>query len=134
MGFSENLLKMRKQRGWTQMDVSIKSGINPKTLSSYENERTEPSLGEVRKLCDIFDCSISQLTGTKEHDKTDLTLDDIFVALNHFDLDDLEEITAYIKHICKEKKELFEMRRESKELRKRLEEYEKRIKELEGKK
>lgn len=133
MKFAENLIKMRKQRGWTQMDVSIKSGINPKTLSSYENGRTEPSLGEVRKLCDIFDCSISQLTGTKEHEKTDLNIEDMFVALNNFDLNELEEIAAYIKHISKEKKELFTAKREAVELRKRLEEYERRIKELEGK-
>lgn len=133
MKFAENLARMRKQRGWTQMDVSIKSGINAKTLSSYENGRTEPSLGEVRKLCDIFDCSISSLTGTKEHGKTDLTLEDIFVVLNKFDMDELEEIAAYIKHISKEKEELFTAKQEAVALRKRLEEYEKRIRELESK-
>ena len=54
MGFAENLIRMRKQRGWTQIDLGIKTGINPKTLSSYENGRTEPSLGEVMQSIQLF--------------------------------------------------------------------------------
>lgn len=70
MGFAENLTKMRKQRGWTQIDLGIKADINPKTLSSYENGRTEPSLGEVVKLCKVFDCSIAYLTDTAKQNRT----------------------------------------------------------------
>ena len=109
MGFAENLVKMRKQMGMTQIDLSIKSGINPKTLSSYENGRTEPNLGEVVKLCKVFDCSISHLTGTKEREPGDITMEDIMFKLATLDITKLEQIEDHIKTLIINQKEIERM-------------------------
>lgn len=130
MGFAENLVKMRKQMGMTQIDLSIKSGINPKTLSSYENGRTEPNLGEVVKLCKVFDCSISHLTGTKEREPGDITMEDIMLKLATLDMKKLEQIRAHIDRLISNRQEIErmtverkKMEEEKKELEERLREY-----------
>ena len=130
MGFAENLVRMRKQRGWTQMDVSIKTGINPKTLSSYENARTEPNLGEVVKLCKLFDCSIAYLTDTKEREPGDITMEDVMFKLATLDVGKLAQIKDHIDSLIRNQKEVERMliekqkiEAEKMELEQRLAEY-----------
>lgn len=130
MGFAENLVRMRKQRGWTQMDVSIKTGINPKTLSSYENARTEPNLGEVVKLCKLFDCSIAYLTDTKEREAGDITMEDVMFKLATLDSNKLLQIKDHINKLIRNQEEIERMLVEKKkieaekmELEQRLAEY-----------
>lgn len=130
MTLGKRLKMVRDEHDLTQEELAIKMGISQRTISSWECDRNIPDMDTYKQLSKIYDCSIAYLTGTKE--SRELSVQDVMTALNSFELDDLEEISAYIKHILKEKKELFEMKRESKELRKRLEEYERRIKELEG--
>lgn len=116
MGFAENLTKMRKQRGWTQIDLSIKANINPKTLSSYENGRTEPSLGEVVKLCKVFDCSIAFLTGTKERELGDISLEDIMFKLPSLTKDELLRIKEHIKMLINQHDDIIRMEAERKKI------------------
>lgn len=130
MKFADNLRSMRKSRGWTQVDLGIKTGINPKTLSSYEGGRTEPSLGEVVKLCDAFGCSISHLTGTKERDPGDISVEDIMFKLRTLDLETLAKVRDYADHLAYVNVELIKMQEERDELKKRLAEYDKKIKEF----
>ena len=118
MGFADNLIKMRKARGWTQVDLSVKTGINPKTLSSYENGRTEPNLGEVVKLCKVFDCSISCLTETKEREPGDISMENIMFKLATLDVTKLEQIQEHIIALIRNQKEIERMTIE----RKRMEE------------
>ena len=121
--FGENLRKMRKQMGWTQVDLGVKSGINPKTLSSYEQGRTEPSLGEVVKLCKVFDCSISYLTGTKEREPGDITIEDIMFKLNTLDTTKLEQIKDHIEALILNNEKIAQITAEKEVLEKKLEEY-----------
>lgn len=130
MGFAENLVKMRKQRGWTQIDVSIKTGINPKTISSYENGRTEPNLGEVVKLCKIFDCSIAFLTDTKEREPGDISTEDLMFKLATLDLNKLLQIKDHIDALIRNQMEIEritvekkKMEEEKTELEQKLAEY-----------
>lgn len=116
MGFADNLIKMRKQRGWTQIDLGIKADINPKTLSSYENGRTEPSLGEVVKLCKVFDCSISTLTGTKDRELGDISLEDIMFKLPSLSKDELLRMEDHIKMLINRHDDIVRMEIERKKI------------------
>ena len=82
MTFAENLRRLRNEKGLTQIELAELCGISPKTLSSYETGRTEPNLGEVKKLCDVFKCSIAALTGTKEREAKTITLDTEIIRHN----------------------------------------------------
>lgn len=137
MGFAENLTRMRKQRGWTQIDLSLKADINPKTLSSYENGRTEPNLGEVVKLCKVFDCSIAHLTDTKEREPGDISIEDIMFKLATLSTEKLKQIEKHLKMILDQRTEVMrievekrKMEEKKAELEKRLAEYDKMLKAL----
>lgn len=132
MGFAENLTKRRKQMGWTQIDLGIKADINPKTLSSYENGRTEPSLGEVVKLCKVFDCSIASLTGTKEREPGDISIDDIMFKLATLDIPTLGKIYNHISSLIETKTEYEHIMKEKADMEKKLAEYEHRLKTMES--
>ena len=132
MGFAENLTKMRKQRGWTQIDLGIKADINPKTLSSYENGRTEPSLGEVVKLCKVFDCSIAYLTDTKEREPGDVSLDDVMLKIATLDRVSLGKLYNHIMVLLQAREEYDQIIREKAEMERKLKEYEDKLKTIES--
>ena len=123
---------MRKQRGWTQIDLGIKADINPKTLSSYENGRTEPSLGEVVKLCKVFDCSIAYLTDTKEREPGDVSLDDVMLKIATLDRVSLGKLYNHIMVLLQAREEYDQIIREKAEMERKLKEYEDKLKTIES--
>lgn len=127
MTFAENLRKYRIQHGMTQIDLSEKSGINPKTLSSYETGRTEPNLGEIRKLCNVFNCSIAEITGTKEREIGNITYEDVLVKLPDLQDDELKSLIIRTEKILDNREEIKTMMEEKAFLEKRLAEYADRI-------
>lgn len=120
MTFAENLRKYRVDHGLTQMDLAEKCNISPKTLSSYEKGRTEPSLGEIKKLCDVFSCSIAALTGTKEREPSTISVEDIVLKLQDLDDDTLKKLFISIDSILEHRNEIREIMEEKKILEKRL--------------
>lgn len=130
MTFAENLRKFRIEQGLTQIDLAEKCNISPKTLSSYETGRTEPNLGEIKKLCDVFHCSIAALTGTKEREASTISVDDIVLKLQDLSDDTLKKLIINIEAILENRTEIKEIMEEKKALEKRLEAYNRKMEEL----
>lgn len=130
MAFAENLRKFRNEKGLTQIELADLCNISPKTLSSYETGRTEPNLGEIVKLCDVFNCSIAALTGTKEREASTISIDDIVLKLQDLDEDKLKRLLITIETILESKIEIKEILEEKKLLEKRLEEYNKKMRDI----
>jgi transcriptional regulator with XRE-family HTH domain len=64
------MLKIRELRltkGVEQKDVANSINIGKGSISNWEIGRTEPSIDNLIKLADYFDCSIDYLTG-REND------------------------------------------------------------------
>jgi XRE family transcriptional regulator, regulator of sulfur utilization len=59
--FGERIRKLRRRRGWGQIDLAVESGISRQNISLIENGRIEPLLGTVEALAGSFDLTISQL-------------------------------------------------------------------------
>lgn len=53
--------KLRKNEGLSQHELALKVFVTDKAISSWENDRTEPSLEMIIKLSEVFDCSASYL-------------------------------------------------------------------------
>ncbi|KUP22365.1 helix-turn-helix transcriptional regulator [Paenibacillus sp. DMB5] len=66
---SERLKKARKKSGLTQVDVQKKTGIHNKTLSGYENEVSEPDIGTINILSDLYEVSVDWLYGKTDDQK-----------------------------------------------------------------
>lgn len=61
MNLGNRISNLRKNKKWTQNDLANKLFVTDKTISSWESNRTEPSLETIIKLSELFDCSASYL-------------------------------------------------------------------------
>lgn len=60
---SKRLKKYRKENGYTQEEIAQKLDLTTSAYGFYEQERNVPPYRILRKLSDIYNISISELTG-----------------------------------------------------------------------
>ena len=56
-----NLKKLRKQKGCTQLAVQIETGIEQALLSKFENEERTPTTESLVRLSDFYNVSIDYI-------------------------------------------------------------------------
>ncbi len=61
MNIGKRLSSLRKKKNITQLELANKLFVTDKTISSWESDRTEPSLEMLVKLSEILDCSMGYL-------------------------------------------------------------------------
>ena len=61
MGIGKRICEIRKKCGMTQDELANKLFVSDKTVSSWESERTEPSLDIVTNISEILETPISYL-------------------------------------------------------------------------
>ncbi len=61
MSYGERISNLRQSKNITQKELSSKLYVTDKTISSWESNRTEPSLEMIIKLSEILECSASYL-------------------------------------------------------------------------
>lgn len=61
MNIGKRISDLRKKNNITQLDLASKLFVTDKTVSSWETDRTEPSLEIVVKLSEILNCSVGYL-------------------------------------------------------------------------
>jgi transcriptional regulator with XRE-family HTH domain len=61
----------RKDKGYSQVYVSEVTGINNKTLSSYERDYSKPDIDTLARLSELYEVSLDYLITGKEEDKED---------------------------------------------------------------
>ncbi len=61
MSYGERISKLRSNKKITQKELATKLFVTDKTISSWESNRTEPSLEMIIKLSEILECSASYL-------------------------------------------------------------------------
>ena len=59
--FSKNLRFLRKKSNYNQDDISILFNKRANTIGNWENEKSEPSLAELIKLCGFFEVSTTDM-------------------------------------------------------------------------
>jgi transcriptional regulator with XRE-family HTH domain len=57
----QNLKYLRKLRGWTQEEFANKLGIKRSLVGAYEEERADPRIDVLEKLCDMFKLTLDDL-------------------------------------------------------------------------
>ena len=55
--------ELRKEANMTQNDLAKIIGVNPVTLSRYENGERNPKLDKLEKIAETFHVSVDYLTG-----------------------------------------------------------------------
>ena len=65
--FSENLIRLRKEKGLTQQGLAYFLDITQQCISEWENDKIEPTMSNLVRLADCFEVSIDFLVGRKEY-------------------------------------------------------------------
>lgn len=66
----QRLIKLRKERKWTQQDIAKKINISRSAYAGYETDRRVPEYATLVKLADTFECSFDYLAGRENKNKT----------------------------------------------------------------
>lgn len=61
--FGKRLNQLRKQRGYTALQMANSLSVSLRTYRHYESEKTSPSLETLVKIADILDISVDYLLG-----------------------------------------------------------------------
>ncbi|WP_245415775.1 helix-turn-helix domain-containing protein [Alteribacter populi] len=62
--YGERLRNLRKEKGWTQLEVARKVGVSKQTYSHYEKENRRPSLEMAYKLSEVYNVNINDVFGS----------------------------------------------------------------------
>ena len=52
---------LRKERGWTQLELAIKLGVTPVTVYNWERGKTEPTASMFRRIAETFGISMDEI-------------------------------------------------------------------------
>lgn len=127
MAFADKLKDYRKANDLTQKELADKLKLSQKTISAWEVGRTEPTMGDIIKLCQIFDCPVEDLTDTRSRRTGEISKEDVLSKINEFSISELQEIQGLINARISELEEMELIRREKEMLEKQLEDMRKRL-------
>jgi transcriptional regulator with XRE-family HTH domain len=109
MTLGEKILKLRKEKGWSQDKLGDKIGVYGRRVSLYENDKSTPSAETLQKLADIFEVSLDYLLSDSPKNITGIPIKDpslipYFEELDQLDEDDKKTIKSMIEALAMRKK------------------------------
>jgi len=110
MEFSERLKNLRKEAGFTQVDVASKLGISQPAYASWERGVKKPTQENLVKIAQIFNVSIDYLVGNSEEKLDELDNIELLFRMNSKGLTE-EEKKIFKKELIEfmeERKKVFE--------------------------
>jgi transcriptional regulator with XRE-family HTH domain len=57
----KTIKQLREGRGWTQLELAIKLGVQPMTVSAWERGRSDPSAVKLRDLARVFEVDMGEI-------------------------------------------------------------------------
>jgi transcriptional regulator with XRE-family HTH domain len=64
--FSQNLVKFRKERGFSQQDLAKLTGLTQRMITYYETEAVKPPVDKIEIIAKALNVSINKLLGISE--------------------------------------------------------------------
>ena len=89
MSIADNLKRLRKEKGWTQVRLSMEAHVSQQAISFIESGRNEPSADMIRALSKALGVSSSEIIGDNSQTDVDqlsaaeMRLLTIYKLLNH---------------------------------------------------
>ncbi len=101
MIISEKIFYLLDQKGITQKDFAVQTGISQSTISDWKRKKTNPSADKILKICEILHVTPYELLS--ERDEAIINHIDHIVALN----DEEAVVLEGFRNQKKKKKERF---------------------------
>lgn len=108
MEFSERLKTLRKEAGFTQVDVAEKLGISQPAYASWERGAKKPTQDNLVKIAQILNVSVDYLVGNSQETSDELDNIELLFRMNSKGLTEEEKVVF--------KRELIEFMEERKKL------------------
>ena len=64
--FSQNLIKLRKQKGLSQTKLAELSGLTQRVITHYENNSSNPPIENIEAIAKVLGVSINKLLGSND--------------------------------------------------------------------
>jgi len=64
--FKDRFIKLRKEHGFTLVDLADKLGVSKSVISYWETGRNEPTICMLKKIAAFFDVSADYLIGLED--------------------------------------------------------------------
>ena len=72
--FQDNLLQMRKMKGFTQEEIAEKIGVTRQAVAKWEAGETVPDLDKCKMLAEVFEVSLDDLANYEPEENIGLGL------------------------------------------------------------
>jgi transcriptional regulator with XRE-family HTH domain len=66
VGLGDAIRELRTERGWSQEELSIKTGVHRNYIGGIERAERKPTVETVAKLADALDMSVAELLARAE--------------------------------------------------------------------
>jgi transcriptional regulator with XRE-family HTH domain len=101
MTLGQNIRRLRQEKGWTQAELSERTGIKISHLSTIESDATDPKVSTVYKLMHAFECTPNALLAEpREMDVQDLQLEFVFARAKELHESDKEAVVNLLDKYC----------------------------------
>ncbi len=97
MGFPKRVVKLRKQKGWTQQQLAEKVGVRILQINRYEKGLSQPTLEAIKRMCIALGVTSDELIFDKDERDPDEDLRLQFEAINRFELDEKKVAKAVLE-------------------------------------
>ena len=75
--FGQFILSLRKEKGWTQLELAEKLNVTDKAVSKWERDLSCPDINTISKLANILDVSVDELLQAKKKENSNTKLKDL---------------------------------------------------------
>lgn len=99
--------KLRKEKGWTQVELANKLKVSDKAVSKWESNRGEPSIEFLPKLAQLFDVSLDFLMTGKEKEDKIITVNKLELAAKEDNVEMYKGLNLDIDYKDENRKTIF---------------------------
>lgn len=118
----DTIAKLRKEKGWTQIELADKLQVSDKAVSKWESNKGDPSIEFLPAIAELFEVTLDYLMTGKEQQERIVTMSKLELCAKNDDVKLYKEIGKDIKYKDENDKTIFDyiFKYESKELFKSL--------------
>lgn len=96
----KNIQHFRKYANLTQQELADKVGVSRATISSWEVDRTEPSMEDVKKMASVLDCTLNDIIGNSKEDLIkDRNIQIILSLVQKLDSEKQADVIRYLQYL-----------------------------------
>lgn len=103
----DNIKRIRMSKNISQAELSDKMHVARTTISSWETNRTEPTMGNIEQLAKIFNCKKSDLIGDDpidemhfkmvEENKKEILISDLTYIARESEIEDIKQAIKFLE-------------------------------------